>query len=140
VPLPHLVRLSPLIAQHADRWNAYASLDAYPERAARLADACAEAGRDPAEIHRSVNLNVVVRPTAAAETAYAEIRARHGPQPGEDLLDVGGPPSDVAALVARYAAHGVDQAICILRTPWDRATIDALPSVRAALDSITAGA
>jgi alkanesulfonate monooxygenase SsuD/methylene tetrahydromethanopterin reductase-like flavin-dependent oxidoreductase (luciferase family) len=130
-----------LIAQHADRWNSYASLEIYPQRAARLADACAEAGRDPAEIHRSVNLNVVVRPTAAAaETAYAEIRAVHGPQPGEDLLDVGGPPSEVAALVAQYAAHGVDQAIRILRTPWDRATIDALPRVRAALDSITARA
>lgn len=134
-------RTLPLVAQHADRWNAYASLDVYPQRAARLADACAEAGRDPAEIHRSVNLNVVVRPTAAAaETAYGEIRALHGPQPGEDLLDVGGPPSEVAALVAQYAAHGVNQAIWILRTPWDRATIDALPSVRAALDSTMPGA
>jgi F420-dependent oxidoreductase-like protein len=134
-------RTLPLIARHADAWNAYASLDTYAERAARLAVACAEVGRDPAEIRRSVNLNVVLRPTAAAaDAAYAEIRALHGPQPGEDLLDVGGPALDVAAVVARYAALGVDQAIWILRTPWDRPTIDALPSVRAALNSITPGA
>jgi alkanesulfonate monooxygenase SsuD/methylene tetrahydromethanopterin reductase-like flavin-dependent oxidoreductase (luciferase family) len=127
-------RTLPLVAAHADAWNSYSSPEEYAERSTRLAEACAAVGRRPESIHRSVNLNAVVRASsAAAVAAYEEIRERHRPQPGEDLLDVGGPPETVAGLVTRYRDLGVDQVIWIVRSPWDLETLRALPAVRAAL-------
>jgi F420-dependent oxidoreductase-like protein len=134
-------RTLPLIARHADAWNAYAAPDDWSASNRRLVEACAEVDRDPATIHRSVNLNVVVRPTLEeAVYGYAEISRQHGPQPDEDHLDAGGPPDKVARLIADYAARGVDQVVWVLRSPWDRRTIEALPATRDALTALAAGA
>jgi F420-dependent oxidoreductase-like protein len=126
----------PLIARHADAWNAYASPERWSASNARLVEACGEIGRDAATIHRSVNLNVVIRPTPReAVESYDAIRRRHAPQPGEDLLDAGGDAAEVARVVAAYAELGVDQVIWIFRSPWDLETIACLPAVRASLAS-----
>lgn len=55
-------RLLRLVAERADGWNACWTwtLDAYRERLAVLERACAEAGRDPASIARSVGLYALV--------------------------------------------------------------------------------
>jgi probable F420-dependent oxidoreductase len=42
-----------LVAEHADIWHSFASADAYPRKAAVLADHCAAVGRDPNDIQRS---------------------------------------------------------------------------------------
>ncbi len=124
----------PLVARVADRWNTYASPDELVARSALLDEACRAVGRDPATVHRSVNLNVVVRPSEeAARNAFAAVLRRHLPQPGEETLDAAGPARDVADVVARYADAGADQVIWILRSPWDLETIDSLPAVRDAL-------
>ena len=48
-----------LVAEHADRWNHPGGVDdAFAERDAKLVELCAEVGRDPASIARSVQLLV----------------------------------------------------------------------------------
>jgi hypothetical protein len=61
------------------------------------------------------------------------VRATHGIQPGEDPLHAGGSPDEVAAALLPYVRAGVDEIVAVLRTPWDRETIERLPEVRAAL-------
>jgi F420-dependent oxidoreductase-like protein len=130
----------PLVARSADAWNTYATPAELAHRSAILDAACRDAGRDPGSIHRSVNVNVVVRPSAReAQAAFDAVLDTHDPQPGEEALDVGGPPEDVARLVAAYAQLGVDQVIWVFRSPWDEETIAALPAVRAALAEAVAG-
>jgi F420-dependent oxidoreductase-like protein len=127
-------RTLPLVARTADAWNTYAAPEEYTERAAVLDAACREIGRDPRSIHRSVNVNVVVRRSPDdARAAFRAVLDRHDPQPGEEALDAAGPPEDIARLVAAYAALGVDQVIWIFRSPWDLETIAALPAVRRAV-------
>jgi alkanesulfonate monooxygenase SsuD/methylene tetrahydromethanopterin reductase-like flavin-dependent oxidoreductase (luciferase family) len=122
------------VARVADIWNAYAT----PEELVQLADVLAAhgaaVGRDVSAIERQVYLNIVVRPSAAAAgETWAEVRATHGIQPGEDPLHAGGGPEEVAAALLPYVRAGVDEIIAVFRTPWDRQTIDRLPEVRAAL-------
>ncbi len=43
-----------LVAEHADAWNSFGPADAYAHKNQVLDDWCAEVGRDPAEIERTV--------------------------------------------------------------------------------------
>ena len=69
-----------IVARHADLWNAYGSPAMLAASDAILRERCAEIGRDPDEIERTVNLNVVVRRTAReAERVWVGLRrARTG--------------------------------------------------------------
>lgn len=130
-------RTLPLVAREADLWNAYGTPEAIAAAGARLVEACRAIGRDPAAIEWTATLNVVIRPTArAAAAAHATIVRRHRPQPDEEALDLGGPPEAIAAGLRRYAAAGVRHTIWVLRSPWDRETIERLPEVRACLAAV----
>jgi F420-dependent oxidoreductase-like protein len=127
-------RTLPLVARSADLWNAYGRPEEIAAVGRRLVEACREIGRDPASIEWTATLNVVIRSTRdAAEAVHAAVVARHRPQPDEEALDLGGPPELVAEGLRRYAAVGVRHTIWVLRSPWDRETIERLPEVRAAL-------
>jgi alkanesulfonate monooxygenase SsuD/methylene tetrahydromethanopterin reductase-like flavin-dependent oxidoreductase (luciferase family) len=124
----------PLVARHADLWNAYGSPEGLTATDAILRARCAEIGRGPAEIERTVNLNIVVRPTAGeAERVWAGYAASHRPRKGEGRLVVGGPVEAVAGALAEYAAVGFRHPIPIFRSPWDLETIASLGAVRDAL-------
>lgn len=122
------------VARVADIWNANAT----PEELAELTDVLAAhgaaVGRDIRGIERQVYLNLVVRPTRGAALAVWQAAvAAHRPPRGEDPLHAGGSPEEVAAALLPYVRAGVDEIVAVLRTPWDRETIDRLPEVRAAL-------
>jgi alkanesulfonate monooxygenase SsuD/methylene tetrahydromethanopterin reductase-like flavin-dependent oxidoreductase (luciferase family) len=124
----------PLVARHADMWNAYGSPASIAASDAILREHCAAIGRDPSEIERTVNLNVVVRSRhEEAERVWQRYAAEHRPQEGEGRLVVGGPVEDVAAGLADYIAAGLRHPILIFRSPWDHETIDALGAIRDAL-------
>ncbi len=124
----------PIVARHADLWNAYGSPDSISASDAILREHCAAIGRDPDEIERTVNLNVVVRPTRAeAERVWAGYAAAHRPRDGEGRLLVGGSVEEVAAALAGYAAAGIRHPILIFRSPWDLETIGALGAIREVL-------
>jgi F420-dependent oxidoreductase-like protein len=123
----------PLVARHADIWNAYGTPEALAGKDAMLRERCAEIGRDPATIERMVNHNVVIRDDRdAAERAW-EKYVRTGVDAEEREL-VGGPPEAVAATLRPYVDIGFDHVVWILRAPWDLETIRRLPEVRARLE------
>ncbi len=123
-----------IVARHADLWNAYGSPDSLSASDSVLIERCAEVGRDPGQIERTVNLNVVVRSTRAeAERVWAGYAAAHQPRDGEGRLVVGGPVEEVAEALAVYAAVGFRHPILIFRSPWDLETIRSLDAIREAL-------
>jgi alkanesulfonate monooxygenase SsuD/methylene tetrahydromethanopterin reductase-like flavin-dependent oxidoreductase (luciferase family) len=126
----------PLVARHADLWNAYGSPESIAASDAILREHCAAIGRDDAEIERTVNLNVIVRSTRAeAERVWACYAAEHQPQEGEGRLVVGGPIDEVVAGLVDYVAAGLRHPILIFRTPWDFETLGSLGAIRAALET-----
>jgi alkanesulfonate monooxygenase SsuD/methylene tetrahydromethanopterin reductase-like flavin-dependent oxidoreductase (luciferase family) len=124
----------PIVARHADLWNAYGSPESIAASDEILRERCAEIGRDPDEIERTVNLNIVVRPTRAeAERVWARYAATHRPREGEGRLVVGGPVEAVAEELAGYAAVGIRHPILVFRSPWDLETIRSLGAIREAI-------
>jgi alkanesulfonate monooxygenase SsuD/methylene tetrahydromethanopterin reductase-like flavin-dependent oxidoreductase (luciferase family) len=124
----------PLVARYADLWNAYGTPSGLARVDETLRACCAEIDRDPDEIERTVNLNVVVRDSGTeAERVWADYAATHEPREGEGRLVVGGPLDRVAEALAEYAAVGFRHPILVFRTPWDLETIRSLGALRAAL-------
>ncbi|HET7728233.1 MAG TPA: LLM class flavin-dependent oxidoreductase [Candidatus Limnocylindrales bacterium] len=124
----------PLVARHADIWNGRGDPEALRAIGARLRALCDDLGRDHREIERSIYLNVLVRPTTAdAYAAWEAVRRRHHPPTGEDRPEVVGTVDDVVAGLRAYADAGIEHAIWVLRSPFDLATMDALPVIRARL-------
>ncbi|HET7703663.1 MAG TPA: TIGR03560 family F420-dependent LLM class oxidoreductase [Candidatus Limnocylindrales bacterium] len=124
----------PIVARHADRWNAYGSPESIAASDAILRGHCAAIGRNPDEIERTVNVNVVVRRTRdEAERAWAAYAAAHRPREGEGRLVVGGPVEAVADALTSYATVDIRHPILIFRSPWDLETIRSLGAIREAL-------
>jgi alkanesulfonate monooxygenase SsuD/methylene tetrahydromethanopterin reductase-like flavin-dependent oxidoreductase (luciferase family) len=128
-------------AGYADLWNAYGSPERMAELGAVLDERCAEVGRDPREIERTVTMDAVWRDTPeAAQGVWDELAAIHGlaGRIGSDGTDrglgFGGPPAAFAGLVPRYAEAGVDEVIVVFRHPFDHETIARIGEVRAALE------
>lgn len=139
-PLPLLIggsgprKTLPLVARHADLWNAFGTPDVIRANGARLAEACAAIGRDPSSVEWTVTLNVAVRDDrASAEAAFAAVLEHNSPQQRERDLDAAGAPSDVAAVLRSYADAGIGHAMWVLRPPWDLETIRRVGEVREAL-------
>jgi alkanesulfonate monooxygenase SsuD/methylene tetrahydromethanopterin reductase-like flavin-dependent oxidoreductase (luciferase family) len=124
----------PLVARYASLWNAYGTPEALAAKDALLRERCAEIGRDPAEIQRMVNHNVVIRDDVAAAERAWEAYVRTGVDAEEREL-IGGPPEAVAAALRRYVHIGFDHVVWILRAPWDLETIRRLPEVRAIFEA-----
>ena len=139
-PLPLLIggsgpkRTLPLVARHADLWNAFGTPDVIRANGAVLAEACAAIGRDPGSVEWTVTLNVAVHnDRASAEAAFAAVLLHNSPRQHERDLDAAGSPAEVAAILRTYADAGVGHAMWVLRPPWDFETIRRVGAVRAAL-------
>jgi len=129
----------PLVARHADIWNAYGTPEALAEKDVMLRERCAEVGRDPAAIERMVNHNVVIRDDLAGAERAWDAYVRTGVDADEREL-VGGPPEAIAEALRPYIEIGFDHIVWILRAPWDLETIRRMPEVRARLERRAAGA
>jgi alkanesulfonate monooxygenase SsuD/methylene tetrahydromethanopterin reductase-like flavin-dependent oxidoreductase (luciferase family) len=46
-----------LVARHADAWHSFGNLETFAHKSAVLDRRCAEIGRNPAEIERSIGVN-----------------------------------------------------------------------------------
>jgi alkanesulfonate monooxygenase SsuD/methylene tetrahydromethanopterin reductase-like flavin-dependent oxidoreductase (luciferase family) len=124
----------PLVARHADLWNAFGTPEVIRANGALLAEACAGIGRDPSSVEWTVTLNVAVRDDrASAEAAFDTILAHNSPQQHERDLDAAGSPAEVARVLRSYADAGIGHAMWVLRPPWDMETIRRVGEVRAAL-------
>jgi alkanesulfonate monooxygenase SsuD/methylene tetrahydromethanopterin reductase-like flavin-dependent oxidoreductase (luciferase family) len=127
----------PLVARHADLWNAFGSPASLAAPDALLNARCREIDRDASEIERCVNLNVVVRPSPTdAARAWDGYVAAQQPRDGEGRLLVGGPVERVAEAIADYIRVGFRHPILIFRSPWDLETIAALGAIKEAVRAL----
>lgn len=110
---------------HADGWNAaYASAAQYRDLNGILDDWCAEAGRDPVAVERSINLSYgfsrddvsVVKKQLENQWGGAAERIISG-----SLL---GRPSDAMEQIAPFVEAGAQLVNIAIRPPWDPELLD----------------
>lgn len=126
------------IARHADGWNAILSPDDhYRQKAATLDRHCAEAGRDPRAVKRSVLAPWVVRRTRAEAEEVVAAQAARVNTPVADYLAKAlvGTPDEVIARIRELRGLGVDHVILICRAPYDSEGLalfarEVIPAVR----------
>jgi probable F420-dependent oxidoreductase len=122
-------RMLSIAAPHVDMWNAwYADTNNSPDGVAALRErvdaACRTAGRDPAEIERTVA--VLVRLTGGSGRVQGD-GSRPPPVP------LTGRPETIAAGLRRYAAEGISEVQLVL-DPITEAAIDELAPALQLLD------
>ena len=128
----------PIVARHADMWNAYGTPETLAASDAILVEHCAAVERDPATIERTFTMNVVVRESRAeAEAVWESYRATHKPDAWESRFAVGRP-DEIAEALAAYAAVGFRHPILVFRSPWDLETIERLGDIRDELARLAA--
>ena len=92
-----------IAARYADEWNVWGTPETVRHKTTVLERHCEAAGRDPAEISRSVQALVFL---SDDEAELARLRAA-----GVERPSIIGTPDEVAAVVADYADAGVDELI-----------------------------
>jgi alkanesulfonate monooxygenase SsuD/methylene tetrahydromethanopterin reductase-like flavin-dependent oxidoreductase (luciferase family) len=117
-------------ALRADAWNTSGTVEEVRARVETLEAHCADVGRDPAEIERTVSFPVVIRDTAAeAEKAYAATLALTGTDSMGDVPLLLGSPALLADGLRPYVELGFRTVIARLPGPFDRETIDRIGEV-----------
>src|SRR4051794_24426027 len=121
-------------ARFADAWNTNGTIDEVRAKAAILDEHCADVGRDPLEIERTVSFPIVIRDDRAAAERVVEtlLKANGAPDfDGSPLLL--GSPASIAAELAPFVEAGFSTLIARLPAPYDRETIERIGEVGAAL-------
>lgn len=133
-------RTLPIVAAHADGWNAaYVAPDEFQRLNGVLDAACEEIGRDPSEIRRVINLTFNLgADEAAAKAAHDRLEAQWGPEILPRVLGGGlnGTPDQAVERIHEYVEAGATGLNVALRAPWDGEALDAyldqvIPAVRA---------
>jgi F420-dependent oxidoreductase-like protein len=120
----------PIVARYADIWNAYGTPETLAASDAILVEHCEAVGRNAADIERTFTMNAVARESReAAETLWNSYLSTHRPTEWESRAAFG-PPKDIAAGLAEYAAVGFRHPILVFRSPWDLETIGRLGEIR----------
>jgi alkanesulfonate monooxygenase SsuD/methylene tetrahydromethanopterin reductase-like flavin-dependent oxidoreductase (luciferase family) len=128
-----------IAAEHGDIWNTfYGDLDGYRHKLDVLAGHCADVGRDPADVRKSLSFRAVL--DEDERVAQERARALHGDPPPERLrqMMVVGTPEQCVERLGRYADLGVGDFLLITLAPAiDARTIELVagsvaPAVKAA--------
>ena len=122
-----------IVAEHADMWNAFGAPETLAHKDAVLRAYCADVGRDPAAIERTVGCKITIRSTQAeAERAYLDIlernRTRADRMAGIEEVWTGRP-ERVAEIVIGYRRVGFDTFISEIAAPYDVETLETLIDV-----------
>jgi F420-dependent oxidoreductase-like protein len=122
------------VARWADAWNTSGTVAEVAERDAILRGHCADVGRDPTTIERTVSFPVVLRDDpAAAEQTFRELCAHNGTPDAGNVPTLLGPPEAVADAIRPYVELGFGTIIVRLPAPYDAETIARIGEVRLAL-------
>jgi F420-dependent oxidoreductase-like protein len=124
------------VALRADAWNTYGTLDQARSQVDVLERHCADVGRDPAEIERTISFPIVIRDRQTdAETAFAALLAHNGTPDAGQVPTLLGPPAAIADAIRPYRDElGFNHVIVRLPAPHDRQTIERIGEIRDALD------
>jgi F420-dependent oxidoreductase-like protein len=121
-------------ARYADGWNTGGSPEELARKDATLRERCAEIGRNPDEIERTMSDWLIIRDDAAdARRVLEEALARNGTDFGPDDHAYLGSPRKIADELRPAVEIGFRHIITDLMRPYDAETIDRLPELREAL-------
>ena len=118
-----------IAAQHADGWNVpFIAPDAWAHKAQVLDDHCANAGRDPAEIVKTINVGMAF--------TEEELKRQFGPMSNYVKPGVlSGSVQEMVDKVGAYVSAGAQWVILAMRAPFDRDGLErfaseVIPAVR----------
>jgi F420-dependent oxidoreductase-like protein len=121
-------------ARYADGWNAGGRPEELVRHDAILRERCAEIGRDPDEIERTVSDWLIIRDDPAeARRVLDGALARNGTRYGSDDHAYLGTPRQIADELRPAVEVGFRHVITDLMRPYDAETIDRMPELREAL-------
>ena len=119
-----------IVARHADMWNVFGTPQIVAHKAEVLSGHCAEIGRDPATIERSLGCKVTIRSTEAEAERVRQAMLAHNRTPMErvagDTSFWTGTPEQIGETVRSYRAVGFDTFIVELAAPYDDETMTSL--------------
>jgi F420-dependent oxidoreductase-like protein len=114
-----------IAAHHADGWNAaYVSAERYRHLVEVLETHCRSAGRNPAEVRKTVNLIFAL---SVDGTSPEDVISRQGWGPMASVLrdgSISGPPDSVSEQIRRFVDAGAQGVNVALRAPWDDRVLD----------------
>ena len=122
-----------IVARHADIWNVFGSPETVARKDAILRSHCAEVGRDPNAIERSVGCKIVIGESPdAARRKYETILAHNLIPPermvGDETWWVG-TADQIAETMRAYCAVGFRTFLCETPAPYDIETMETLIGV-----------
>ena len=127
------------VARYADLWNSNASSpEEYAAKDATLAAHCADIGRDPRTIERTLSFPMIIRDDPAdAVRAMDACLAHNGVEEISGAQLLLGPPGWIADQLRPYRALGMVETEVRMPAPYDAETIARIGEVRAALDALS---
>jgi alkanesulfonate monooxygenase SsuD/methylene tetrahydromethanopterin reductase-like flavin-dependent oxidoreductase (luciferase family) len=123
-------------ARYADAWNTGGTIDELRTKDATLRARCAEVGRNPDEIERTLSDWFLIRDdTAEARRVLGDVAAANGDTFGEDDTAFIGSPAKIADELRPIVELGFRHIILDVPRPYDAETLDRLPELRALLEA-----
>jgi F420-dependent oxidoreductase-like protein len=119
-------------ARYADAWNTGGSLEDLRRKDTTLRERCAEIGRNPDEIERTVTVWLSIRDDPAeARRVLAAAAAANGDTLADDDADVYlGSPEKIADQLRPIVELGFRHVLIDAMAPYDAQTLERLPEVR----------
>jgi F420-dependent oxidoreductase-like protein len=114
-----------IVAEHADIWNTFhGDEDQYRHKLDVLAGHCADVGRDPAQVRKSLAFRAIL--DEDEQVARDRMRERYGDPPPERVrsMTIVGTPEQCAERLRRFADLGVGDFLLIALPPVDWTTIE----------------
>lgn len=119
------------VAERADAWNTSGFVDDIRERVRVLARHCADVGRDPGEIERTISFPIVIRDSEGdAKVAWDHLIQSNGERDAGKVPHLLGSPDLVADGIRPYLGLGFSTIIVRMPAPYDDETIRRMPEVR----------
>ncbi len=116
------------VARYADMWNGMGRTETLRRKMDVLLQHCADVGRDPATIVKTVGCKPIIRNSEAAARQVWQAQMAHNQTPMSDVEDdatfMVGTPEQVAERLIEARDLGFGQAIAELAAPFDDETIE----------------
>jgi alkanesulfonate monooxygenase SsuD/methylene tetrahydromethanopterin reductase-like flavin-dependent oxidoreductase (luciferase family) len=122
-----------IVAQYADMWNLFGTPETVAHKDRVLRAHCADIGRDPEAIERTLGCKPVIRATVAeAQRAFQDLLDRNRTPASRMEGDVSvwvGTPEQIAETILSYRRVGFHTFIAELPAPYDVETMESLMNV-----------
>jgi alkanesulfonate monooxygenase SsuD/methylene tetrahydromethanopterin reductase-like flavin-dependent oxidoreductase (luciferase family) len=128
------------VAAYADQWNAFGSPETLAHKDEVLRSHCADVGRNPDEIERTVGAKIVIRDNEAEARRVLEDLMEHNRTPMANIDDDEtfwvGTADEMTDRLLAYREVGFNTVLVEMPAPYDRETMDKLVDVvRPAVDA-----